>query len=113
MVEFRGDERRFPTGWAAHRNCFPSRDVASTGYIPERYYTAVPILSERAKAALSRLQANLDEMERLANEARALMAEIQQDGETCSPSVRERTRDALRQLREPGKDSRFRRRAAP
>ena len=53
------------------------------------------ILSERAKAALCRLQANLDEMERLANEARALMAEIQQDGETCSPSVRERTRAAL------------------
>lgn len=61
----------------------------------------MPVLSERAKAALSRLQANLDEMERLANEARVLIAQVQQDGETCSPSVRERTRDALRQLRKP------------
>lgn len=68
----------------------------------------MPVLSERSIAALSRLQATLDEMERLGNEARALMVEIQHDGEPCSPSVRDRTRDALRQLREPGRTARVR-----
>lgn len=67
----------------------------------------MPALSERAKAALSRLQATLDEMERLGHQARELMAEIQQDGEVCSPAVRDRTRAALRQLREPGRGARM------
>lgn len=60
----------------------------------------MPVLNERATAVLIRLQATLDEMERLGKEARELMAELQDDGQPCSRSVRDRTRDALRQLRE-------------
>ena len=47
---------------------------------------------------MDRLRTTVDEMERLGAQARSLMTEIEQDGETVSPAVRERTRDALRQF---------------